>query len=98
MWQLITYCEPPTPPRLVPSEIVRGRRHQSYGLLLDHNRYADVDRELRQTVVNCLKHNPKDRPTLEALLNQAQRAVGRRMRDATAGEIRGWVQQYVYDG
>ncbi|KAK8018857.1 hypothetical protein PG991_008047 [Apiospora marii] len=75
-----------------------SRQHQSYALKLDDARYSEVDRELRQTIVNCLKHDPKDRPKLDFLLDQAKRAVGRRRRDATAGEIRGWVQQYVYDG
>ncbi|KAK7992672.1 kinase-like protein [Apiospora saccharicola] len=97
MWQLITYCEPPAPPRLVTVEIFRRRATQSYAVNLDAAEYSEVDRELRQTIVNCLKHNPKDRPTLEALLDQAKKAVGRIRRDATAGEIRGWVQRYVYD-
>ncbi|KAK8131689.1 hypothetical protein PG984_008127 [Apiospora sp. TS-2023a] len=92
MWQLITYGLSPTPPRLVTSEIVRGRPHRSYALLLDQPQYRDVDVQLRQTVVNCLKHNPEDRPKLGVLLDQAKRAVARRRRDATAGEIRGWVQ------
>ncbi|KAK7932589.1 hypothetical protein PG985_003301 [Apiospora marii] len=89
MWQLITYCVPPRPPRLVTSEIIRRRQHQSYALTLDDARYSEVDRELRQTIVNCLKHDPKDRPKLDFLLDQAKRAVGRRRRDATDGEIRG---------
>ncbi|KAK8053000.1 hypothetical protein PG996_012301 [Apiospora saccharicola] len=94
VWQIAL---PPAPPRLVTVEIFRRRATQSYAVNLDAAEYSEVDRELRQTIVNCLKHNPKDRPTLEALLDQAKKAVGRRRRDATAGEIRGWVQRYVYD-
>ncbi|KAK8121263.1 kinase-like domain-containing protein [Apiospora kogelbergensis] len=97
MWQLITLCIPPRPPRLVTERLPPNRFEQSYGVLLFDPKYRDVDRELRTTIFRCLKHVPSERPTLETLQAQALRAVARRNRDATPGEVRGWVQEYIYD-
>lgn len=97
MWQLITYYKPPRPPRLR-TRLVRGQELRSYSLLLDEEKYRDVDFELRSTIFNCLRHVPSERPSLQFLLDQALKGVARRSTgDATEGEIRGWVQRYVYD-
>ncbi|KAK6840362.1 hypothetical protein PG995_016116 [Apiospora arundinis] len=97
MWQLITYYKPPRPPRLR-TRLVRGQELRSYSLLLDEEKYRDVDFELRSTIFNCLRHVPSERPSIQFLLDQALKGVARRSTgDATEGEIRGWVQRYVYD-
>ncbi|KAK6846347.1 kinase-like domain-containing protein [Apiospora arundinis] len=97
MWQLITYYKPPRPPRLR-TRLVRDQELRSYSLLLDEEKYRDVDFELRSTIFNCLRHVPSERPSLQFLLDQALKGVARRSTgDATEGEIRGWVQRYVYD-
>ncbi|KAK8045501.1 kinase-like domain-containing protein [Apiospora rasikravindrae] len=69
----------------------------SYGILLDHDALSDVDLELRRTVCRCLKHDPRERPGLEELLNQAMRMVGQRVRGGTEQEIRNWVQTFIYN-
>ncbi|KAK7975400.1 Protein sel-1-like 2 [Apiospora arundinis] len=100
VWQsalLITYYKPPRPPRLR-TRLVRDQELRSYSLLLDEEKYRDVDFELRSTIFNCLRHVPSERPSLQFLLDQALKGVARRSTgDATEGEIGGWVQRYVYD-
>ncbi|KAK8084409.1 hypothetical protein PG997_005680 [Apiospora hydei] len=70
----------------------------SYGILLDDDgAFGAVDVELRRTVCRCLKHDPRERPGLEELLDQALKATGMRLRGDTEQQVRDWVQTYIYD-
>lgn len=95
MWQLITVLEPPLLPRLT-DEFRTGTIDNTYGALLGDNvQCKNVDVELRRTVARCLKHDPRDRPALETLLQQAKVGAARRAQNAQA--VRDWVQKYVYN-
>lgn len=95
MWQLITLLRPPRPPRL--TDVTFGTRtiDNTYGILLDHDDFKKTDVNLRRTIASCLKHDPRERPTLDTLLTQAKTAVNIRPRNLQA--IHEWVQTYMYN-
>jgi hypothetical protein len=71
MWQLITLCrlEFPPYPEQFNDKWVDDHPVQSwsYGTYLFDERFADVDPQLISLVVDCLKHNARDRPTMTTI-------------------------------
>ncbi|KAI0024018.1 kinase-like domain-containing protein [Xylariomycetidae sp. FL0641] len=61
----------------------------------------DFDRSLRELVLRCLAVNPRNRPTLEELLNATKAAVLRETPEAVPAtsnqEITNFVQRFFYD-
>lgn len=66
-------------------------------LLMDPNitAYDYIDVELRQTVYDCMFHRPKDRPTLETLLDQAKIGAKKRFPGEDDGYIRRWISRWI---
>ncbi|KAI0966215.1 hypothetical protein F4678DRAFT_450478 [Xylaria arbuscula] len=60
--------------------------------------YDWVDETLRRTIFACMYHRPDDRPTLEALLREAEENIQTdRFPDETDASIRDWIQYWFFD-
>ncbi|KAH9909922.1 hypothetical protein F4778DRAFT_713403, partial [Xylariomycetidae sp. FL2044] len=59
--------------------------------------YNWVDRDLRQTIINCMKHMPADRPDLPTLLEQAKAGVNKQFQGEDDAFIRAWVRRWLYE-
>ncbi|KAI1088520.1 kinase-like protein [Rostrohypoxylon terebratum] len=66
-------------------------------LLLDPaaNRFDKYDPELRRAIYECMYHRPSDRPTIEALLAQAEAGVQKQFEGETDEHVRWWVQRWI---
>lgn len=80
MWELVTHCFPPCPPRAYPYRYaregadVKDQNGHSYGLHVLGREFDSVDSELRYYIVRCLDHQPSKRPSMgwmEAVLMEA---------------------------
>ncbi|KAI0142448.1 kinase-like protein [Hypoxylon sp. NC0597] len=98
MWQLITKFYPPVPPQQQANRAINKIEPVTYcALLLDDPKYERVDRDLRETLVRCMRHEPSNRPTLRTLLQEARRGVRRVYPNETDDMIRAWIQRIVLD-
>ncbi|KAI1139520.1 kinase-like protein [Hypoxylon sp. FL0543] len=92
MWQLITKSRVPIPPQLQ-----SGRRprhpHYTWCPLLLEEEFAHVDIELRQTLIDCMRNEPKLRPSLSSLLQGARTGVKKSFPGESDQEIRDWIQK-----
>ncbi|KAI2633358.1 hypothetical protein GGS21DRAFT_544035 [Xylaria nigripes] len=59
--------------------------------------YDWVDKDLRQTIFECMYHKPDDRPTLEALLRAAEDKVLDEFPGETDDLVREWIQYWLFD-
>lgn len=95
MWQLITQLHVPEKPQPQSSE--RLPLHYC-PLLLEEAKYSYIDIRFRTELARCMSHEPKDRPTLRALLQHAEAAVHRTYPAEDDNFIRDWVSRVFYQG
>ncbi|KAI1080696.1 hypothetical protein F5B20DRAFT_538587 [Whalleya microplaca] len=72
----------------------------SYCPLLRDDRVDDynwADQTLRQTIYECMYHRPKDRPTLDVLLQQAKQKVTQEFPGETDQVVRAWIHKWFYN-
>ena len=58
------------------------------------NDYKWVDEELRKTIRDCMYHRPRDRPTLERLLEEAKDGAQRQFPGEDDDYIRQWIKRW----
>lgn len=66
-------------------------------LLLTDPKFTDVDPELKEVLVQCLRHDPKDRPRLLNLLQQAKAGIKKRYGNESDDTIRTWIHDLLYN-
>ncbi|KAI0895258.1 kinase-like protein [Annulohypoxylon nitens] len=57
--------------------------------------YDGIDVELRRTVYECMYHRPHDRPTIEALLAQAEAGIQKQFPGETDKHVQEWVIDWI---
>ncbi|KAI2465711.1 kinase-like domain-containing protein [Annulohypoxylon bovei var. microspora] len=97
MWVMITKMRPPLPPQnsQYSRQVEYGPNdHAHYCPVIfdDNPQYNYIDEELRTTIRDCMRHDPRERPTLAALLEQARNGVARQFPGESDDYIKGWVQ------
>ncbi|KAI1369952.1 hypothetical protein F5Y08DRAFT_347477 [Xylaria arbuscula] len=63
----------------------------------DVNEFDWVDRDLRQTIFECMYHRPDDRPSLEQLLTQAKEKIQEEFQGENDNLVREWFADWFYD-
>ncbi|OTB03545.1 hypothetical protein M426DRAFT_23703 [Hypoxylon sp. CI-4A] len=92
LWQCITLFRTPRPPEPQPGSPVTYA-----ALIMDAEQYERVDLDLRQTIAECMRHDPGERPSLQQLLQQAQQGVTRTFPGESDAEIQSWISKYFLD-
>ncbi|KAI0828786.1 kinase-like protein [Hypoxylon sp. FL0890] len=59
--------------------------------------YSYIDVELRRTIYECMYHNPTHRPTIEALLEQAQEGVRKSFANESDQVVREFTNRFIFD-
>ncbi|OTA94629.1 hypothetical protein M434DRAFT_10577 [Hypoxylon sp. CO27-5] len=59
--------------------------------------YDYVDVALRQTIYECMYHNPNDRPTLSTLLEQATQKASDAFNNESDLDVRAWMHKWLYE-
>ncbi|KAK6955415.1 hypothetical protein Daesc_003052 [Daldinia eschscholtzii] len=95
MWQLMTGLRVPLAPQI--QQVPENEPVHYCPVLLDDNEYNDIDRELRETVAQCMRHDPRDRPSLLDLANQADRGTRKEFPDEDDDYIDAWVQRIFFE-
>ncbi|KAI1655724.1 kinase-like protein [Daldinia decipiens] len=91
LWQLITGCRVPDAPQPQPSEPLHY-----CPAILDDLEFGVYDRELRETIAACMRHNPNDRPTLVELSRQAARGTKKMFPGEHDDAIESWVLRIFF--
>ncbi|KAK7751341.1 hypothetical protein SLS62_006747 [Diatrype stigma] len=99
LWNVITKLRPPIPPQRQNSSMLDPSEPLTYChlLLTTDARFRYVDPELKQVLQQCLRHDPKDRPSLLALLRQAKRGITKTFPDEPDEAIRTWMHNLLYN-
>lgn len=94
MWSLMTLTFPQMPPEARGWLTSQGEdlEQPSYGTYLLSRDFDSVDRELRETVVRCMAHNPAHRPPLRELELLAESKT--KWDEARNAEVRRWAQEF----
>ncbi|KAF3070410.1 putative serine threonine protein kinase protein [Daldinia childiae] len=92
MWQLITGCRVPDAPQRQDGEPL----HYCPVILDDEEQFGYVDRELRETIAACMRHDPRDRPTLLDLSRQAGRGAKKTFSGEHDDAIESWVLRIFF--
>ncbi|RYO95984.1 hypothetical protein DL765_011722 [Monosporascus sp. GIB2] len=93
LWNVITKCYPPIPPRRQSGPGPLTYCH----LIRTDPKYNYVDPELKEVLAQCMRHDPKDRPSLLNLSRQAKRAIKRRYGNESDDFIRTWIHNVLYN-
>ncbi|KAI1388252.1 kinase-like protein [Hypoxylon trugodes] len=88
MWQMITKSRAPRPPWPVKPPY---EPYHYCPLILQQEKYNYVDKELRETMAHCMRHDPADRPSLLDLMQQAERASTKVFPGENDRTIQDWV-------
>lgn len=99
LWNVITKMRPPVPPQRQQSNMLDPYAPLTYChlLLTTDARFRDVDPELKQVLRQCLRHDPKDRPSLLALQRQARNGIKKRYPNEPDAVIRTWMHDLLYN-
>ncbi|KAI0846554.1 kinase-like protein [Daldinia vernicosa] len=95
MWMLITGCHVPDAPQRHEPEDPSEPIHYCPAILDDFD-YGNVDRELRETIAACMRHDPRDRPTLIELSEQATRNTKKMFPGEYDDVIEAWVLRIFF--
>lgn len=94
----MTKMRPPVPPQLQPKIGNHEDLPDNYcALLLDDPDYEIYDFELRQTIARCMAHDPRERPSLRQLLQQAKNGINKIFADEPDADIKQWVQALIFN-
>ncbi|RYP70547.1 hypothetical protein DL771_005366 [Monosporascus sp. 5C6A] len=93
LWNVMTKCYPPIPPQRQSGPGPLTYCH----LIRTDPRYNYVDPELKEVLVQCMRHDPKDRPSLLNLSRQAKRGVKKRFFNESDDFIRFWTHNVLYN-
>ncbi|KAI0131026.1 kinase-like domain-containing protein [Daldinia grandis] len=87
MWTLMTTSRPPIPPHQSPEDPL----HYA-ALLMDDPELSYIDKDFRTTIMQCMRHHPDERPTLDVLIAQAKEGTHRKYEGETDAVIKKWVK------
>lgn len=88
----MTTSRPPIPPQQSSDDPL----HYA-ALLMDDPELSYIDEDLRTTIMQCMRHYPDERPTLDVLIAQAKEGTQREYEGETDDVIKNWVKTLVCD-
>ncbi|RYP58611.1 hypothetical protein DL769_008866 [Monosporascus sp. CRB-8-3] len=93
LWNVITKCYPPIPPQRQPGPGPLTYCH----LIRTDPKYNYVDPELKEVLAQCMRHDPKDRPSLLNLSRQAKKGIKKRYGNESDDFIWTWIHNVLYN-
>ncbi|RYP53711.1 hypothetical protein DL768_001311 [Monosporascus sp. mg162] len=93
LWNVITKCYPPIPPQRQSGPGPLTYCH----LIRTDPKYNYVAPELKEVLARCMRHDPKDRPSLLNLSRQAKHGIKKRYGNESDDFIRTWIHNALYN-